>query len=223
MMTIRRGALSLLFMAAVAAPGAAQIGASPEAEQVKTSDGLIVKSLRLLEPAQPSTLDEHERFANYLRSTFGAVPAISACAGAGIRQLMDSPVEWGTGGAGFGKRLANNMGYTIVRNSISYGASIPLHEDNRYTASDRQGFWPRTAYAVSSVVMARHPNGRRSLSVSSLAGIVGASLICQAWSPPSWRAGSRVATAIGITIATTAGFNVAREFVPDLIHYIQNR
>ena len=51
-------------------------------------------------------------------------------------------------------------------------------------------------------------------------GIAGASLISRAWSPVSWQTPSGTARSMGISIAGTAGFNLAREFLPDIVRHL---
>lgn len=214
--------VSLMF----ASSSAAQPASDPAApSQVKTpsSDRLIVKGLRLLQPAEPSRLTERMRFKGYLQNTFGPIPLTTAVVGAGFSHLLDSPTEWERGGSGYGKRVGNSLGFNAVRQTIAYGVSYAFQEDNRYFASGKKGFWPRTLYAATSPVMASHLDGHRSVSISSMSGIVGASFLSRTWSPSSWQGADNVATTIVLTYAYTAGFNFTREFVPDLIRHFQKK
>ena len=187
------------------------------------ADGFVVRSLRMLESTASAPLTERERFRHYVNNTVGWVPMVRVFAGAGISQWRDSPMEWGQGGTGYGKRLVNNLGYNAVRSTISYGTSIMFHEDDRYFPSGKRGVWPRTVHAITSPVMARHDDGSRSVSVSGISGIVGASLISRAWSPPSWRGVNNVVRSAAITFGITAGFDFAAEFVPSLIRRFQKK
>ena len=187
------------------------------------SDGFVVRGLRMLEPSASAPLTERERFRQYLKNTVGLVPLVRVFAGAGISQWRNSPMEWGQGGSGYGKRLVNNLGYNAVKSTISYGTSMMFHEDNRYFPSGKRGVWPRTVYAITSPVMARHDDGRRSVSVSSVSGIVGASLISRAWSPPNRRGVGNVVRSAAITFGITAGFDFVGEFVPNLIRRFQKK
>jgi hypothetical protein len=108
------------------------------------------------------------------------------------------------------------MAYNGIRQTITYGLSEALHEDNRYFKSKKQSFGGRLVYALESPAMA-YKNGHRRVSISSLTGIAGAAGISQAWAPQSWKGVDNAAANFGLTYAGTAGLNVAREFVPDLI------
>jgi hypothetical protein len=176
----------------------------------------LPRVLSFLSPAENVPQTRAERFHDYLLATVGPFACVAEAAGAGIQQWRDSPHEWGQGGEGFGKRLGNNMAYNAIHQTITYGLSEALHEDNRYFKSKKQGFGGRLLYALESPAMA-YKNGRRTVSISSLSGIAGAAGISQAWAPHSWRGADNAAANFGLTYAGIAGLNVAREFVPDLI------
>lgn len=215
-------AISLLFTPTSVAQTAPD-PAAPSQAKTPSSDRLIVKGLRLMQPAEPSRLTERMRFNGYLQNTLGPIPFATAFVGSGFSQLLDSPTEWHQGASGYGKRVVNSLGYNAVQQTIAYGVSYAFKEDNRYFASGKKGFWPRTLYAATSPVMASHVDGHRSVSISSVSGIVGASFLSRTWSPSSWQGADNVAVTIVLTCAYTAGFNFTREFVPDLIRHFQKK
>ena len=152
-------------------------------------------------------------------STAGPVPLLGEAAGAGISQWENSPKEWGQGWDAHGERYGSNLAYNAGRQTITYGTSIVFREDNRYFASHKHGFWARTGYAVLSTVTARHPDGRQTFSVSSVTGVVGASAISSIWGPQSWKGIENIGgNNASVSFAATAGFNIVREFLPDLLH-----
>ena len=165
-----------------------------------------------------TTLTERRRFHLYLMSTVGPVPILAEAAGAGIGQWENSPKEWGQGWNAYGKRFGSNLAYNGVRGTITYGTSILFHEDNRYFVSHKHGLWARTGYAVLSTVTARNPDGRTTFSISSVTGVVGASAISSIWGPASWKGIGNISQNAGISFGATAGFNLVREFLPDLLH-----
>ena len=169
-----------------------------------------------------TALTERRRFHLYLLSTVGPVPIFAEAAGAGIGQWENSPKEWGQGWSAYGKRFGSNLAYNGVRGTITYGTSILFHEDNRYYASRKHGVWARTRYAVLSTFTSRTPEGNTRFSVSSTAGVVGASAISSIWLPDSQKGIGSIAHNAGISFAATAGFNVVREFLPDFLHRPQN-
>lgn len=169
-----------------------------------------------------STLTEKRRFHLYLVSTAGPVPILAEAAGAGMGQWENSPKEWGQGWGAYGQRFGSNLAYNGVRGTITYGTSILFHEDDRYFPSHKHGLWARTRYAVLSTVTARHPDGETAFSISSVAGIVGASSIASIWGPDSWKGAGNISRNTAISFGATAGFNLVREFLPDFLHRQQN-
>jgi hypothetical protein len=179
---------------------------------------LLDTILGMVGPAQPTQLTEKERFQQYLLSIAGPAPLIGEAAGAGIGQWTNSPREWGQGWGALGKRYTSNLAYNGVRQTISYGTSVVFREDDRYFASEAKGFWPRTRHALVSTLTARRPDGRQRFSVSGVTSVVGASAIASTWGPESWKGAGHIARNAGISFAGTAGLNVVREFLPDILH-----
>ncbi len=181
-------------------------------------DGILTKVMGMVGPSEPSQLTEKKRFNLYALSVGGPVPLIGEAAGAAIAQWDNTPKEWGQGWGAYGQRYGSNLAYNAVRQTITYGVSIAFHEDNRYFASHKHGFWKRTGFAVLSTVTARHPDGHDAFSVSSVTGVLGASAISSIWGPPSWKGIGNMSETAGISFATSAGFNIIREFLPDILH-----
>jgi hypothetical protein len=168
-------------------------------------------------PADPNYLTQKQRFKEYVLTTAGPVPLIGEAAGAGISHWRNTPEEWGQGWSAFGKRYGSNLAYNGVRQTITYGTSIVFHEDYRYFVSHKQGFWKRTGYAVLHTFVARHPDGTEMFSISRTSGVLGASAISSIWGPASWKGIGNIAGNAGISFGITAGTNVAREFLPDIL------
>jgi hypothetical protein len=182
---------------------------------------LIDKALGIAGPSEPRQLTERARFHLYLLSVVGPVPLLAEAGGAAISQAMNSPRAWGQGWGPFGERFESNLAYNGIRQSITYGTSVVFHEDNRYFSSHQRGFWRRAGYAVRSTVTARHPDGMQGFSISSVAGVFGASGLSSIWGPRTWEGAEGIGRNAGTSFALTAGFNIVREFLPDLLHHPQ--
>jgi hypothetical protein len=206
--------LLLLSLTLPAVPVFAQAPLAAATEHETTLD----KIFGMVAPSEPSQLTETKRFHLYLLSAVGPIPILGEAIGAGYSQWTDTPEEWGQGWSAYGKRFGSNLAYNGIRQTLTYGTSVVFHEDNRYFASHKHGFWARTGYATLSTVVAQHPDGRRAFSVSAVTGIVGASAIASTWGPPSWKGTENIAGNAGISFLTTAGFNIVREFLPDVLH-----
>jgi hypothetical protein len=178
--------------------------------------------LSVFSPADPkTTLNARKRFNLYVTNTIGPWAILGESASAGISQARNSPWEWGQGAGAWGHRFGNNMAYNGVRQTISYGVSEMVREDNRYFASNRQTVPGRIGYVLISPVTARRRDGRRAFSISAFSGLVGASTISLAWRPQSMRSGGSVARNFMFSYAGTAGINAVREFVPGIVRHFR--
>jgi hypothetical protein len=163
-------------------------------------------------------LTQRERLHLYEKSLFSPTAVVSAAASAGIGQWRDTPDEWGQGGVGYGRRFASAFGGHIVRDTLVYGISATLNEDNRYVPSGAETSKERIEYAVTSTFASRHTDGTRHLSISKIAGFAGAALISRSWQPQDGNKFQTAGTSLGISFSVAIGFNMAREFLPRLIH-----
>ena len=174
--------------------------------------------LEWIGPAEPSSeLSAKQRFHAYLLNTVGPVPLVGEAIGAGIWTAAKSPPEWGQDWKGFGQRYGTNLGYNAIRQTVDYGISEALRLDDRYFASQQHGFWRRTRHAVVATFTAQTRDGGTTVSVGGIAGVFAASAISSIWSPPSLKGPGNIAANAGFSFAFTAGLNVGREFLPDLL------
>ena len=114
---------------------------------------------------------------------------------------------------GYFRRFGNSYGEHVIRQTIIYGLSSTLGEDNHYIRSERHGVGPRVIYAVESTFLARRSDGTRRLSYSRLGGALATAFISRAWQPPSVSGPQHAIGSFGSTMGSEIGFNVLREFV----------
>jgi hypothetical protein len=162
----------------------------------------------------PMTQAERNRL--YFNTMVNPIGFVKYGFSAGIDQANDKPEEWEQGASGYGKRFANILGQYAIQRTVSYGLGSALHEDNRYFNSGRQGIWPRTGYALTSGILARHDDGSRHLSISQVGGVAAGAFLARVWLPPSQSSAGAGAVSFGITMASNAAFGIVKEFLPDL-------
>ena len=161
-------------------------------------------------------MTQAERNRRYLKALVNPLVPVAAAAGSGISQWEDSPPEWKQGAAGYARRYANSYGYYLVRQTLMFGASSLLHEDNRYVPSARSGARPRIEYGIESTFLARRNDGSRRFSYSRIGATLGTAFLSRAWQPSSARRPQNAASSFGLSVASQVAFNVAREFLPFL-------
>ncbi|HEY2014043.1 MAG TPA: hypothetical protein VGH38_11120 [Bryobacteraceae bacterium] len=140
-------------------------------------------------------------------------PAVQAA----VTQADDKPHEWGQGAKGFARRYSSGYAGRVVGQSIEQTIAFAMHEDNRYFASGMEGTRRRIWYAASSTFLARHDDGSRGLSFSSLGGAAGGSFLTRSWQPRSTSRGRDAAVSFALTMAVRVGLNEAREFGPKFL------
>jgi hypothetical protein len=161
---------------------------------------------------------QQERLRSYFQHMFNPEAVLRSAAGAGINQAMNTPSEWHQGAEGYGRRFASSYAEHLIQSTAMYGASAALHEDNRYFRSGRSGFGPRLKYAIASSFLARHDDGSRHFSISRISSYAASAAISRLWQPPSTNGPVNAADAFAIAIGVETGFNVAREFLPRILH-----
>lgn len=171
-------------------------------------------------PVEYRPITQKERNHHYLDSMINPVWFAKAAASAGFNQWFDTPEEWEQGASGYGKRYADILGQYAIRQTAMFGFESLLHEDNRYFASGKKGFGPRVGYALSSGILARHPNGKRYPSVSLLMGFASGAYLSRSWQPPSTSSFGDAASSFGISVGCNIGFGVLKEFLPDILRPI---
>ena len=167
-------------------------------------------------PAEFAPMTRSERLGHYLVGLVDGEAILRAAASAGIRQAENSPKEWGGGAEAYGERVGNGFAEHVINRTVQYGMAAALHEDNRYFVSGQTGFFRRTKYAIKSTLLARHDNGNQYFSFSRIGGAASAGFISRLWQPRSTNSAGDGAESFGITMASDVGFNVFREFWPDL-------
>ena len=97
---------------------------------------------------------------------------------AAVKQAENNEPGYGQGWAGYGKRYGSTAGDSMVENFLvgAVFASV-LHQDPRFYQSSRGGFWRRTGYAASRIVVTRSDAGNSQFNFSEVFGSATAAAI----------------------------------------------
>jgi hypothetical protein len=137
---------------------------------------------------------------------------------AGIEQATNSKEEYGQGMEGYGKRYGADFADGLT-NSFFVTGVFPslLHQDPRYFRRGQGAFLSRASYAASRVLITRQDSGRKSFNFSEVLGNAASAGISQAYYPESERTMGDFAVRTGVQFGFDAGFNVVKEFYPDVV------
>jgi hypothetical protein len=91
-----------------------------------------------------------------------------------------------------------------------------FNQDPRYHPAETENTMGRAVYAASRVLITRKDDGSKTLNTSYLLGTIVTSSLANAYRPYWARSASNTFSDVGSTIGGDAGFNLLREFWPQL-------
>jgi hypothetical protein len=142
---------------------------------------------------------------------------VSAGLLSGVSQANKSYPEFGQGAKGYGRYYWHAMADQAVGNYLTE-AIVPAvtHEDPRYYTLGHGGFFKRTGYAVSRLLVTRTDAGGRTFSFSEIVGNGAGAGISDTYYPARERTWTKTYQKWATQIALDGVFNVLKEFWPDI-------
>lgn len=163
----------------------------------------------------PDTLKEKFKLAT--QDSFDYSSFIFAGILAGVGDAERSYPEFGHGGTAYGRYYWHSFADQAVGNYFTE-AIVPAltREDPRYYTKFHGGFFPRTEYALSRLLITRTDSGGHTFNFSEIVGNGAGAGVSDLYYPGrerTWtKTGQKWATQIGLD----GVFNVFKEFWPDL-------
>ncbi len=141
---------------------------------------------------------------------------------AGGSQLTNQYHEFGQGAKGYAKRYAGAFADNAVGNYFTEAAfPVLFKQDPRYfRMGPTAGFWKRVGYSASRVIITRADSGATQFNFSEIVGNGAAASVAAFYYPPSSRHPEEVCEKWALNVGSDAGFNVLKEFWPDMRHKI---
>jgi hypothetical protein len=166
----------------------------------------------------PPPLTARQKFKLGLQY-FSLYTVVFVGAEAGVDQATNNEKQYGQGAQGYGKRYGADFADGLT-NSIFVTGAFPslLRQDPRYYRMAAGTTFHRVVYAASRVLVTRQDSGRKVFNFSELLGNFTSGAISTAYYPESERSFSGVSEHAGVELGFDAGFNVLKEFAPDLEH-----
>ena len=134
---------------------------------------------------------------------------------AGISQAQNSEPLYGQGGAGYGRRYRTAFADNTLGNFMT-AAVFPsmLRQDPRYFQLGKGGFWRRTGYAFSRLLITRTDSQQSQFNYSELAGNAICAGIASSYHPSQDRSFSNTMTIWSTQIMWDGVSNETKEFWP---------
>jgi len=178
--------------------------------------------LSLAENQRPMTTGD--KFELFALNTVNPFQFVATAAWAGISQAQNSYPSWGQGAEGYGKRYAASYADTASFGFFgTFFFPSLFHQDPRYFRKLNGTFGQRLGYALSRIAVTRTDHGGASPNVSLWMGALSSGGVANLYYPDANRGVGLTFERAGIGVATSAGFNVAREFWPDVTHHFHHK
>ncbi len=168
-------------------------------------------------PDAPSyrALTDREKFEIFRQDATSPLTFLSAGVTAGYNSLNDR--VYGSGRDGFGRNYAAAVAEHETSSFFgNYLFPKLLNQDPRFHPSEKDGFWTRSTYAASRVLITRDDYGKRTVNSSYLLGVLVSTAIGNLYRPPRYRNAGQTMMDFGSTVGGDAGMNVLKEFWPEV-------
>lgn len=146
----------------------------------------------------------------------------------GITSLLaegtDAHPQLGDGITGYGRYYWRGfVDKTDGNYLVIFALPTIFHQDERYYAKGEGGFWKRSVYAATRVLITPNYHGHNSFNASEVLGRGIAQGISTAYYPSSDRTLGALAVKYGYAVGRDALTNMFREFWPDIATHVLHR
>jgi hypothetical protein len=178
-----------------------------------------VQKSRTVEPPATIALSDGQKFQVFVSHAQSPLMFAGAGTSAALSRLRDnSDQRWSwprTYTAALAERESNAFFSRYLFPAL-------FDQDPRYHASESDGIMPRAVYASSRVFITRKDDGRKTLNTSYLLSTLLTSSLANVYKHPWDRTPGNTFADVGSTIGGDAGFNLVREFWPQLRETLSN-
>jgi hypothetical protein len=168
-------------------------------------------------------LTAHQKFNVWVQRSYSPTNLLAAGVNAAVWQATDdNPRGYGQGWDAYGSRYGASLATTeSTRFFQSFLLPSILKEDPRYFRKGQGGFGNRFAYSISRVLVTRTDSGHQSFNFSAVGGAFAGAALSNTYMPDVNRDAGRTAVSFGLSLANTAGWNLLKEFGPDIRHKLR--
>jgi hypothetical protein len=158
-----------------------------------------------------------QKFITATEDSFDYSAILLPAAVAGYSQARNETPEFHQGAAGYGRYVWHSYVDQAIEN-YSVEAIVPVltHQDNRYYTMGKGGFFRRSGYALSRVVITRNDSGHETFNTSEIVGAGMAAGISNLYYPSPERTFGNTGQKWGLNIGIDAATFVFKEFWPDI-------
>jgi hypothetical protein len=163
------------------------------------------------------TLELKDKFMLFVQDSYDPLTFLSAGFDAGIGQAENSDPSFGQGAEGYGKRFgANYAGLAASEFFKDFAYPSIFSEDPRYYRLAHGSGGRRLLHAMGHVFVAHKEDGSRMFNFSEWLGTTSAVALSNTYDPDNKRGFAPAAQRVGLSFAADMGFDVLREFWPEI-------
>jgi len=163
------------------------------------------------------SLEPKDKFFLFIHDSVDPLAFLTAGFNAGIDQARNQDPSFGQGLEGYSKRFgADFADQTSLRFFTDFAYPTIFSEDPRYYRLAHGSVRSRVIHAVSHTFVAHHDDGKHMFNFSEWLGTASAAMLGDAYHPDNQRGLGADASRVGFAILTDMGFDVLREFWPEI-------
>lgn len=215
--------LACIAVAAAQSPDSLEGRADAIADPVMSSHddthilGVVPNYATVNDPSTYKPIRVGEKFKLAAQDSFDPFSWVIVGVYAGVAQWGNDYRQFGQGAQGYAKRYGAAFADGTISNFMTEGI-LPtlLHQDPRYFRMAVGSPWKRTGYALTRVLVTRSNSGLARFNSSEIAGTLAAAGIANLYYPSGNRNVGETFEKFTVNVVSDAGFNVLREFWPDM-------
>jgi len=198
--------------------------AAPQKQQPKRILGLMPNFKAVTAGTLPPPPTPKQSFILATQNSFDYSSFIFVGFTSALAEWTDTHPQLGQGMPGFGRYYwrgfvdKTNGNYLVL-----FALPTLFHQDERYFAKGKGGFWRRSGYAATRVFVTPNYQGHNSFNISELLGRGMAQAISVSYYPSQSRTAGAIAAKYAYAIMRDAITNVVREFWPDIATHVLHR
>jgi len=163
------------------------------------------------------TLQLKDKFALFVQDSLDPVTFLATGFNAGLDQAQNTDRTYGQGAQGYGKRFgAEFAGQASSRFFKDFAYPTIFSEDPRYYRLIHGSAAKRLLHALEHTVVAQRDSGSRMFNFSEWLGTTSTVVLSNTYHPDNQRGFSSAAQRVGYSVLQDAGFDVLREFWPEI-------
>src|ERR1700682_306633 len=167
--------------------------------------------------ARLCSLEVKDKFILFVEDSVDPVTFGVTAFNAGLDQASDNDPSFGQGASGYGKRFgANFADQASFKFFKDFAYPSLFSEDPRYYRVRHGDRANRFLHAVKHTFVAHHDNGTHVFNYSEWLGTISAVTLSNLYHPGNERGLGPAAQAIGLSIVEGMGFDILREFWPEI-------